>query len=112
MTILYVYSFHLCLSHGNLAIIDVKAYSCEHTATYDYDYVFPENGLVAFKNGKQFHEMEFKKYLTEVCICGDFFSLKFNNVGFKLLKEQLKELINFILHYIADLDIPMKRLVL
>ncbi|KAI0491392.1 hypothetical protein KFK09_025652 [Dendrobium nobile] len=42
----------------------------------DYDYVFAENGLVAYKNGE-------------------------------LIGKQ--ELINFTLHYIADLDIPIKR---
>merc|ERR1712137_792319 len=53
-----------------------------------FDYVFPENGLLGYKNGKLFHQMELKTYLTE---------------------DQLKKLINFILRYIADLDIPIKR---
>ncbi|KAL6565929.1 hypothetical protein OROHE_004984 [Orobanche hederae] len=45
----------------------------------DYDYVFAENGLVAYKDG--------------------------NLIG----TQSLKEFINFTLHYIADLDIPIKR---
>eukprot|EP00013_Stygamoeba_regulata_P010332 CAMPEP_0177685420 /NCGR_PEP_ID=MMETSP0447-20121125/33029_1 /TAXON_ID=0 /ORGANISM="Stygamoeba regulata, Strain BSH-02190019" /LENGTH=249 /DNA_ID=CAMNT_0019195481 /DNA_START=46 /DNA_END=795 /DNA_ORIENTATION=- len=53
-----------------------------------FDYYFPENGLVAFKDGKQFHAQSFKDHLGE---------------------EKLKEVINFVLHYIADLEIPQKR---
>jgi len=51
-------------------------------------YSFPENGLVAYKNGQKFHEQSFKDFLGE---------------------EKLKQLINFLLHYFADLDIPKKR---
>eukprot|EP00899_Mesostigma_viride_P006428 jgi/Mesvir1/15787/Mv03353-RA.1 len=54
----------------------------------DYDYVFSENGLVAHKQGQLIAEMSLKDFLGE---------------------EKLKKLINFILHYIADLDIPIKR---
>jgi len=54
----------------------------------DFDYVFSENGLVAHKEGKQFFAQSFKEFLGE---------------------EKLKQLINFCLHYIADLDIPVKR---
>ncbi|KAL2633754.1 hypothetical protein R1flu_005233 [Riccia fluitans] len=55
---------------------------------YDYDYVFSENGLVAHKNGTLIGNQSLKTYLGE---------------------EKLKEFINFTLHYIADLDIPIKR---
>ncbi|CAM8971919.1 hypothetical protein QQ045_029817 [Rhodiola kirilowii] len=54
----------------------------------DYDYVFSENGLVAHKDGKLIDTQSLKTFL------GD---------------EKLKEFINFTLHYIADLDIPIKR---
>lgn len=54
----------------------------------DYDYVFAENGLVAYKNGELIGKQSLKSFLGE---------------------EKLKELINFMLHYIADLDIPIKR---
>ncbi|KAK8946708.1 hypothetical protein KSP39_PZI007309 [Platanthera zijinensis] len=54
----------------------------------DYDYVFAENGLVAYKNGELIGKQSLKSFLGE---------------------EKLKELINFTLHYIADLDIPIKR---
>lgn len=53
-----------------------------------FDYAFPENGLVGYKNGIEFHKMELKTFLSE---------------------DQLKKLIKFILRYIADLDIPVQR---
>lgn len=58
------------------------------TAPEDYDFFFAENGLVAHKQGKLVHTASLKTYLGE---------------------EKLKELINYLLHYIADLDIPLKR---
>ncbi|ESQ39227.1 hypothetical protein EUTSA_v10001604mg [Eutrema salsugineum] len=58
------------------------------TVTNDYDYCFSENGLVAHKDGKSIGIQSLKLYLGE---------------------DKLKELINFTLHYIADLDIPIKR---
>ncbi|KAM5555213.1 phosphomannomutase [Rosa sericea] len=58
------------------------------TVMGDYDYVFSENGLVAHKDGKLIGTQSLKSHL------GD---------------DKLKEFINFTLHYIADLDIPIKR---
>ena len=54
----------------------------------EWDYVFSENGLVAFKEGAPLATQSLKAHLGE---------------------SKLKELINFVLHYIADLDIPVKR---
>mmetsp|Transcript_41582 Transcript_41582/g.67476 ORF Transcript_41582/g.67476 Transcript_41582/m.67476 type:complete len:247 (-) Transcript_41582:75-815(-) len=54
----------------------------------DYDWVFAENGLVAFKDGKHHETTSLKTKYSE---------------------DQLKAFINFVLHYIADLDIPVKR---
>ncbi|KAM9984836.1 hypothetical protein ACTFIY_009271 [Dictyostelium cf. discoideum] len=54
----------------------------------DFDYVFAENGLIAYKDGSLLEIQDFKKYLGE---------------------ENIKKFINFVLHYIADLDIPIKR---
>lgn len=59
-----------------------------NSVTSDYDYVFSENGLVAHKDGKLIGTQSLKSFLGE---------------------EKLKEFINFTLHYIADLDIPIKR---
>lgn len=54
----------------------------------EWDFLFSENGLVAFEDGVSIGKQSFKDHL------GD---------------DKLKKLINFILHYIADLDIPIKR---
>ena len=53
-----------------------------------FDYGFAENGLTAYKLGKQLPSQSFIKYVGE---------------------DRYKPLVNFILHYIADLDIPIKR---
>jgi len=55
---------------------------------HEWDYVFSENGLVAYKQGKLMAQQSLKKFLGEV---------------------KLQKFINFVLHYIADLDIPIKR---
>jgi hypothetical protein len=53
-----------------------------------FDFVFPENGLAAFHLGKSIGKTSFRDFLGEA---------------------RLKELINFALLYIANLDIPIKR---
>ncbi|XP_068671746.1 uncharacterized protein [Montipora foliosa] len=53
-----------------------------------YDYVFSENGLVAYKNGELIHKQSIRQFMGE---------------------EKLKKFINFCLKYIAELDIPVKR---
>jgi phosphomannomutase len=52
------------------------------------DYVFSENGVQGYFQGKQIISRSIAKELGE---------------------ENLKQLINFVLRYIADLDIPIKR---
>ncbi|CAE6508780.1 unnamed protein product [Rhizoctonia solani] len=54
----------------------------------DFDYAFAENGLTAYKCGKQLASQSFIKWVGE---------------------EKYKKLVNFILHYLADIDIPIKR---
>jgi phosphomannomutase len=54
----------------------------------EWDYGFAENGLTAFKLGKELPSESFIGFLGE---------------------ERYKPLVNFILHYIADLDLPIKR---
>jgi phosphomannomutase len=58
------------------------------TVVEQYDYVFAENGLVAHKDGKQVAVQSLKAHLGE---------------------DKLKRFLNFVLHYVADLDIPVKR---
>lgn len=53
-----------------------------------FDFNFAENGLTAFRNGLPLASNSFIKWIGE---------------------EQYKELVRFILHYVADLDIPIKR---
>ncbi len=52
------------------------------------EYCFAENGLDAYKLGVEIEKQSFNKHLGE---------------------DNLKRLVNFCLHYIADLDIPIKR---
>ncbi|KAH9840134.1 eukaryotic phosphomannomutase [Rhodofomes roseus] len=54
----------------------------------EFDYVFGENGLTAYKLAAPLPSQSFIKFVGE---------------------ERYKVLANFILHYIADLDIPIKR---
>uniref|UniRef100_A0A6B2G0K9 Phosphomannomutase n=1 Tax=Myxobolus squamalis TaxID=59785 RepID=A0A6B2G0K9_MYXSQ len=52
------------------------------------DYIFPENGVLGFKKGVQFTSRSISEELGE---------------------ELLKNVINYCLRYIADLDLPVKR---
>ncbi|CAG8732390.1 15265_t:CDS:2, partial [Acaulospora colombiana] len=54
----------------------------------DFDFAFAENGLTAYRLGKQLSSQSFIGWLGE---------------------EKYANLANFILRYIADLDIPRKR---
>jgi len=60
----------------------------ENNPIDDFDFAFAENGLTAYRLGKQLQCQSFIKYVGE---------------------ERHKKLVNFILHYVADLDIPIKR---
>ena len=53
-----------------------------------FDYAFAENGLTAYKMGRPLTSQSFINYIGE---------------------ERYKTLVNFILHYLADMDIPIKR---
>lgn len=54
----------------------------------EYDYVFAENGLVAYKNGNLLESKSIQEQLGE---------------------DNIKKFINYCLRYLADLDIPIKR---
>ena len=62
--------------------------SANTNVTTLFDFCFAENGLTAYKLGQQLPSNSFIKYIGE---------------------EQYKELVRFVLHYIADLEIPVKR---
>ena len=53
-----------------------------------FDFCFSENGLTAYRLGQPLASMSFIEWLGE---------------------EKYKELVNFCLRYVADLDIPIKR---
>lgn len=53
-----------------------------------YDYVFSENGLVWFKNGKEGEKQNIQKYMGE---------------------EKLQTFINFVLGYLSKITLPIKR---
>ncbi len=54
----------------------------------EYEYVFSENGLVAHERGALLAKQSLREFLGE---------------------DKLKKFINFVLRYVADLDIPIKR---
>ncbi|KAH9946496.1 eukaryotic phosphomannomutase [Amylocystis lapponica] len=58
------------------------------TAIDEFDYFFAENGLTAYKLGKVLPSQSFIKFIGE---------------------DKYKVLVKFILHYVADLEIPIKR---
>ncbi|EJD48020.1 phosphomannomutase [Auricularia subglabra TFB-10046 SS5] len=53
-----------------------------------FDFAFGENGLTAYRLGQQLASQSFIQFVGE---------------------ERYKKLVNFILHYLADLDLPIKR---
>lgn len=75
-------------SDGMMHIYDQIDINACRIVIQDFDYAFAENGLTAYKLGKQLESQSFIKFLGE---------------------EKYKVLASFILHYIADLDIPIKR---
>ena len=56
--------------------------------TEQFDYSFSENGLLAYKDGKQIGATSIREHLGE---------------------EKLQKLINFILKYFSDIELPQKR---
>ncbi|KAJ1426873.1 Phosphomannomutase [Sesbania bispinosa] len=83
------------------------------TVINDYDYVFSENGLVAHKQGKLIGTQSLKSFLGDEKLKA-YHNLKDglkNKLIWKFIMANLRryEFINFTLHYIADLDIPIKR---
>jgi phosphomannomutase len=73
----------ICRPHTN---INRLANIC--TVLDEFDYAFAENGLTAYKIGKPLESQSFIQHVGE---------------------DRYKVLVNFILHYVADMDIPIKR---
>ncbi|KAF5280826.1 hypothetical protein FQR65_LT14933 [Abscondita terminalis] len=55
---------------------------------HNYDYIFPENGLIAYKSGQLIHQQSIQKFLGE---------------------EKLQIFINFVLKYLSGITLPLKR---
>lgn len=55
---------------------------------HKYDYVFSENGLVAYRSGKLFSTTSIQKELGE---------------------EKIQKFINFVLKYLSEIELPFKR---
>lgn len=73
---------------GGSDLSKIKEQLGEDLLNYKFiDYVFSENGLVAHKNGELIHKNNIVKYIGH---------------------EKMKKFINYVLHYIADLNIPIK----
>jgi phosphomannomutase len=62
--------------------------SVDRPVTSMFDFCFAENGLTAYKLGVPLASHSFIKWLGE---------------------DNYKDLVKFVLHYIADMDIPIKR---
>ncbi|KAH8116386.1 eukaryotic phosphomannomutase [Phellopilus nigrolimitatus] len=73
---------------SNLSKIQEQLGVTGNNVVNDFDFAFAENGLTAYRLGKQLASQSFINFL------GD---------------DKYKKLVNFILHYIADMDIPIKR---
>jgi phosphomannomutase len=56
----------------------------------NWDYCFAENGLTAWKLGKELESASFIKFVGE---------------------EEYKKMVNFILRYLSEVDVPVKRYV-
>ncbi|CAH1992229.1 unnamed protein product [Acanthoscelides obtectus] len=55
---------------------------------HEFDYVFPENGLVQFKHGKEVGRQNIQKHVGE---------------------EKLQQFINYVLYYLSTITLPVKR---
>ena len=65
-------------------------YLWDVAALNDFDFAFAENGLTAYRMGKQLGSQSFIEHLGE---------------------ENYKYLVNFILRYLSGMDVPIKRYV-
>ena len=82
-----------------------------------FDYCFAENGLVAYKDGKQFASKVssgncfFVSSSIETSV-NTLDGLNSQTLGDEIPNEKLKKFINFTLRYLSEIDCPVKRCVL
>jgi len=82
-----------CKKHAHLGIVggsDIAKQKEQlgENVIKEWEYIFSENGLDAYKHGELLHRKSFSDFLGE---------------------DKIQGLLSPILHYIADLDIPVKR---
>lgn len=73
---------------GGSDLVKIAEQMGEDDVVHKFDYVFAENGLVAFKDGVQIGQQSLLKHMGE---------------------EVLQRVINFCLHYMSQLTLPAKR---
>ena len=73
---------------------------------HEWDYVFSENGLLAFKEGKEIGRTV--RSLCRLPIVTDEFR-DVQSIKDHLGEEKLKQFLNFCLRYLSEIDIPIKR---
>ena len=72
-----------------------------------YDFVFAENGLVAYKNGEQFFEEVRAERETSEIDSPRFFQNIQKHIG----EENLQTFLNYCLKYLSEIRLPVKRFV-
>jgi len=76
------------------------------TVTKMYDYVFSENGLVAYKNG----ELAARQVsCTALHHFSSYLHFYFQSIKTKMGEEKLQTFVNFCLRYMSELKLPKKR---
>lgn len=84
---------------GEFGIVVHKVWQCNDTENRrllcfayavlkEFDYCFPENGVIAYKKGKLFASQSFIEWIGE---------------------DKYQQLVNFMLRYMSELQLPMKR---
>ena len=83
--------------------------SCAPAGVSRFDWTFGQNGLEAFKGDEKIGEtVRFPSPPSAPPRISDLLHVS-QSIRTQFSDDQLKELINFALHYFADLDIPVKR---
>ena len=83
-----------------------KFFTLPNIVTKMYDYVFSENGLVAYKNG------ELAAIQVNSIILYWYFSLVFmQNIKKQMGEEKIQKFVNFCLRYMSEMKLPKKRLI-
>lgn len=93
-------------SHQNFSLLNYP------TVLEDFDFCFAENGLTAYRKGVQLpSEVRLHRRQKQGRQIADpHFHLLFKKSFINWMgEEKYKTLVNFCLHYIADLDLPKKR---